>query len=111
MVSKEGDELGIAPIKARLEKDGELVQKAFSLHGIPKFLLRNSVPVETADEYVDNYELTPEYSYERDSESGEIKTIEKPWTVLDDEGVSSYSLMPAAVVVSMIKQMAKVFCG
>ncbi len=111
MVSKEGDELGIAPIKARLAKDGELIQKAFSLHGIPKILLRNSVPADLANEYVDNYELTPEYSYEYDSESGKVKTIEKPWTILDDEGISSYSLMPAAVVVSMIKQMAKVFCG
>ena len=111
MISKEGDELGIAPIKARLEKDGELIQKAFSLHGIPKVLLRNSVPVDLADKYVDDYELTPEYSYEYDSESGKVKTIEKPWTILDDQGVSSYSLMPAAVVVSMIKQMAKIFCS
>ena len=37
-----------------------------------------------------------------------IKTIEKPWTVKDDAGVESYSLMPSAVVIGLIKQVAGV---
>jgi len=106
MEAKEGDELGIGPIKERLEKDDNLIKKAFSLHGIPKILLRNSVPVEKANELLDDYEITPEYVFERKKDK--IKVIEKPWQVLDDEGVPSYSLMPPPVVVSMIRQIVDV---
>lgn len=107
MVGKEGDEFGIEPIKERLKKDDTLIKKAFSLHGIPKILMRNSVPVEKAEEYVDDYEITPEYVFEKEK-NGEIKVIKKPWQVPDDQGVPSYSLMPPPVVVSMIKQMVEV---
>jgi len=107
MVSKEGDELGIEPIRDRLTLDGKLIEQAFSLHGIPKVFLRNSIPVAVADEYVDNYELTPEYSYQWDSKEEKVKIFEKPWTIADDKGIDSYSLMAAPVVVSMIKQLVK----
>ncbi len=108
MVAKEGDELGIGPIKKRLETDEKLIKQAFSLYGIPNVLLRNSVPVDKAEEFVDDYEITPEYSYQWDEKSGKVKTIEKPWQVLDDNGVPCYSLMPPPVVVSLIKQITKV---
>ncbi len=111
MVSKEGDDLGIEPIRDRLDLDEKLIKRAFSLYGIPKVLLRNSIPVDVADEYVDNYELTPEYSYEWDSELKRTRIIEKPWTIPDDKGISSYSLLPASVVVSMIKQVSKALIG
>jgi len=107
MVSKEGDELGNEPIKERLKTDGELIEKAFSLYGIPKILLRNCIPVEKALEYVDDYEITPEYSYEWLPEQSKVNVIEKPWQILNDEGVSSYSLLAAPVLVSLIKQMVK----
>jgi len=104
MVVKEGDELGIEPIRQRLELDEKLINQAFSLHGIPKVLLRNSVPVAKAGEYLDDYEITPEYYYEKQGE--EIVTKQKPWQVLDDNNEASYSLMPPPVVVSLIKQLA-----
>lgn len=104
---KEGDEQGIEPIKERLRTDEELVKQAFSLYGIPKVVLRNSVPVAEAEKYVDNYELTPEFVHQK-SASGAIETIEKPWQVEDDNGVMSYSLMPPPVVVSLIKQLVEV---
>jgi len=107
MVAKEGDNLGIESIRKRLELDEELIKKAFSLHGIPKILLRNAVPVDFAKENMDDYELTPEYSYELEA-GGEVKTLEKPWTVKDDEGEDVYSLLAAPVVLSLIKQLAKV---
>ena len=107
MVQKEGDALGIEPIKERLKTDEKLIKQAFSLYGIPKVLLRNSVPVNKAKEFVDDYEITPEYSYELDKNSGEVKIVEKPWQVLDDNGVPCYSLMPPPVVVSLIKQITK----
>ncbi len=109
MVQKEGDELGIESIKKRLEKDEKLIKQTFSLYGIPKILLRNSVPIDEAEKLVDDYEITPGYSYELEKDSGKVKIIERPWQVLDDQGILSYSLMPPAVVVSLIKQMVGVF--
>lgn len=109
MVLKEGDEAGIEPIKERLKLDQELMEHAFSLHGVPKVLLRNSIPVSKAKEYIDDYEITPEYVFEKDN-TGKIKIKEKPWTFLDDKGEESFSLLPQPVVVSMIKQLAKIFC-
>ncbi|MFW6283518.1 MAG: nucleoside monophosphate kinase, partial [Minisyncoccales bacterium] len=105
MVTKEGDELGIEAIKDRLETDEKLIRQAFSLHGIPKVLLRNAVPVAEADDKIDDYEITPEYIYKKDEENDEIKVKEEPWIFENDEGIKSYSLMPEPVVVSLIKQL------
>ena len=70
--------------------------------------MRNAIPVDKAKEFVDDYEITPSYRYEWDAGSKRVRVIEEPWTVKDDEGVLSYSLLPAAVAVSLIKQTAKV---
>ena len=107
MVQKEGDELGIEPIRERLKTDEELIKRAFSLHGIPKILLRNSVPVDKAKKFVDDYEITPGYNYQWNEKAEKVEISEKPWQVLDDEGVPCYSLMPPPVVVSLIKQIVK----
>jgi len=107
MVTKEGDELGIEPIKERLKTDEELMKQAMILYGVPKIFLRNSVPVDKATELLDNYEITPEYTYLLQTD-GAIKIGEKPWQVNDDEGIESYSLMPSAVVVSLLKQLVEV---
>jgi len=106
MIVKEGDAAGIEPIRARLEKDGELIDKLFTLHGIPRILIRNAVPAKTALEYVDEYELTPEYHYEWDEKTQKVITKETPWTVKDDEGVEVHSLLAPAAVVTLIKQLA-----
>lgn len=108
MVAKEGDAAGVAPIKARLEKDQELIDKMLSLHGIPRILIHNAIPADHALEYVESYELTPEYTYEWDAAAKKVVTKETPWTVLDDEGVRVYSLLAPAAVVSLIRQLAAV---
>ena len=108
MVKKEGDELGVEPIRERLEADEQIMRQLLKLTGIPKIYLRNSVPVDVAWDYIDKYEVTPEYSYERDAVTGEIKIIEKPWIIKDDEGIDSYSLLPAAPAVALIKQIVTV---
>jgi len=108
MVSKEGDELGIEPIRARLEVDNQIFQKLLTLTGIPKVYLRNSIPKSIAKDFVDDYEITPQYNYEYDQVLGQVKTIESPWFVKDDEGVESISLLPPAVVVNFIKQTVQV---
>jgi len=108
MVSKEGDELGIDPIRERLKMDERLIEMASSLYGIPKILLRNSIPVKEAKKYIDDYEITPEYHFVFDDISKKVKIIEKPWIIEDDQGISSYSLLPPPVVVSIIKQMVEV---
>ena len=107
MVAKEGDELGTFPIQERLKTDEKLMNQAMSLYGIPKVLLRNTIPVASAKEYVDDYEITPVYSYQWDEKEQKVRVIEEPWVVNDDEGVPSYSLLPPPVTVSLIKQMVK----
>jgi len=110
MVTKEGDEQGIGPIKERLDKDEMLIKEAYKLQGIPKVLLRNSIPVNKAKDFADDYEITPEYVYKFDEKEnppagGKVEILEKPWEIKDDEGVLSNSLMPPPVVVSLIRQL------
>ena len=107
MVRKEGDEQGIAPIKARLDLDGKLMEMAKEIHGISKVFLRNAVPAKTSEKLFDDYEITPEFYYEKDS-SGKIITKTRPWVVKDDNGVDCVSLMAAPVAVSLIRQLAKI---
>jgi adenylate kinase family enzyme len=109
MVQKEGDELGIEPIRERLKLDQKLIEMAFSLYGIPKILLRNSIPVKEAENFVDDYEITPEYVFEWDEKERKVKISQRPWILFDDEGVESFSLLPQPVVVSLIKQMIDAF--
>ena len=108
MVRKEGDEAGIKSIKERLKKDGGLIDQALSLYGIPKVLLRNSVPKKLVSNFVDDYEITPEYYYQWDEKEKKVLVKERPWIVADDLGKPSYSLMPPPVVVSLIKQIADI---
>ncbi len=108
MVAKEGDAQGIEPIRARLEADDKIFAQLLKLNGVPKIYLRNSVPADTAKDYVDDYEITPGYSYEVDAATGDVKTLESPWTINDDDGVASYSLLPAAVTLTLIREIAKV---
>ena len=108
LVTKEGDELGIEPIRERLEKDESLMGQIYKMHGISKVLLRNAIPANESKENYDDYEITPEYVYSFDESSKKVKVQEKPWEVKDDEGVVSNSLMPPPVVVSLIKQLVKV---
>ena len=107
MVPKEGDEQGIEPIRERLETDDKIMQQLLGLHGIPKVYLRNGVPVAQAEENLDEYEITPGYSYERNAD-GTVKVIESLWTFKDENGEDSYSLMPAPVVVALIRQVVQV---
>jgi len=106
MEPKEGDNLGIGPIRGRLDKDEEILRKAFALYGIPKILLRNHIAAAEAEKYYDDYEITPEYSFKLNGDK--VNVIEKPWTIKDDNGVESVSLLSAPVVVTMLKQIVEV---
>lgn len=106
MGAKEGDNLGIESIRDRIELDDKLIEKVFSLHGMPKILLRNSIPVSEAKNLVDDFEITPEYSYELKGEK--VITRGKPWTIKDDDGAEAYSLLAPPVVVSLIKQLKNI---
>lgn len=108
MVQKEGDKAGIIAIEKRLKMYEKLIKKAFSLYGIPKVLLRNSIPVQDAKKYVDEYEVTPEYVFKYIKKTKKVKVIEKPLKFRDEKGLLSYSLLPEPIVVSLIKQLIKV---
>ncbi|MFH1111866.1 MAG: nucleoside monophosphate kinase [Patescibacteria group bacterium] len=107
MLPKEGDNLGIEPIRERLETDDKIMRQLLKLHGIPKIYLRNAIPVEVAKENVDDYEITPGYDFERQAD-GTVKVKESQWTIKDDEGQDSYSLLPPPIVVSLVKQLTAV---
>ncbi len=108
MEKKEGDEYGIQNIRERLDKDEELMKQAMGLYGIPKILLQNAVPVEEATRLVDDYELTPAFSYEWDKAKKKVKVIERPWVVADDDGQQVHSLMAPAVFISFLHQLVEV---
>lgn len=108
MIGKEGDDLGIESIRGRLETDDQLIEKVFSLHGISKVLLKNTLPVDSAEKYVDDYEITPQYSYQFDAKTKQIKILEKPWIVRDDQKTKVYSLLSPPVAVALMKQLVKV---
>ncbi|MEK7664442.1 MAG: hypothetical protein AAB340_03350 [Patescibacteria group bacterium] len=108
LVTKEGDELGIEPIRERLEKDENLMEQIYKMHGIKKILLRNTIPIDKVRENYDDYEITHEYVYSFDKNNQKVNIQEKPWEVRDENGVVSNSLMPPPVVVALIKQLVKV---
>ncbi len=107
---KEGDELGIEAIRARLETDQELIEKAYLLHGVPKVMISNNIPLSEKDKF-DDYEITPEYTYEYDEKTSKITTIESPWIIKDDDGIDSFSLQAPAGVLIMIKQIHTILFG
>lgn len=108
LVPKEGDHLGIKSIRERLEIDDKIMHTLISLQGVPKIFLRNSVPVDQAAEYVDDYEITPGYQYKYNTKSQSVSVKEEPWIIKDDNGQPSYSLLPAPIGVALIKQAAQV---
>ena len=106
MVSKEGDQFGIESIRDRIEVDKKVMETLLQLQGIPKIYLRNAVPVNMAKENIDDYEITPAYRYELE-QGGKIKVVEESWVVKNDLGEDCYSLLPAAVGVALVKQIAQ----
>jgi adenylate kinase family enzyme len=108
LVPKEGDNLGIEPIRQRLIEDEKILRLAFDLYGVPKILLRNHIPVKVARKYFDDYEITPEYGFKWNSRAEKVEVLEKPWIIKDDNGVDCFSLLPAPVVTVMIKEIAEV---
>ncbi len=108
MVAKEGDELGIEEIRDRIEIDDTVMRQLLTLQGVPKVLLRNTIPVEKAREVADEYEITPSHRYVWDEGEKKVKVIEEPWVIADDDGVPSNSLQAAPVVVSLVKQVSAI---
>ncbi|MFA6198460.1 MAG: nucleoside monophosphate kinase [Patescibacteria group bacterium] len=107
MVAKEGDSAGIESVRDRINLDDQVMRALLTLQGVPKVYLRNSIPVDQAAETVDDYEITPAYIYQHDAGTNSVNITEEPWTVADDDGQASYSLLPAPIGVSLIRQIAR----
>jgi len=106
-IKKEGDNLSAADLQNRLMTDEKIMRDLLKLQGVPKVYIRNSVPISEAGKMIDMYETTPAYEPTLD-DSGKVVVKRDPWIVKDDEGVESYSLLPAAPVLGLIKQIHKV---
>ena len=107
MVAKEGDSAGIESVRDRINLEEQVMRALLNLQGVPKVYLRNSIPVNKASETVDDYEITPAFQYQHDAANDSVNITEEPWTVADDEGQTSYSLMPAPIGVALIRQVAQ----
>ena len=110
LVDKEGDKLGIEPLKGRLAQDGMLIEQALNLHGIPCVKVRNHIPVTEIAKFED-YEITKEYTYEHDTTSNTVKIHEDKWVVKDNDGIDCHSLLPSGAVLVMIKQIHQILKG
>jgi len=108
MIAKEGAELGLSGLRERLDNDASLMNQAMTLYGIPRILLRNHLPADKALELADDYEITPEYSYEWDEKENKAIVKEKSWVFPDDSGVPSVSFLAPPVALSLIKQLVAV---
>ena len=109
LVQKEGDAAGVASIQARLDADGELMEKALELQGIPMVLVRSSIPVTQANDYLEDYEIQPVIEYKYDGNA--VSTREVPWVFKDDSGVESYTMRAATFVVNMFSQIHAILLG
>lgn len=110
LVRKEGDDLGLEPIRVRLEGDAALMKAIKdTINGIPTLDIYSSVPVEFASDYYEDYEITKAYNYLYSNSGLEIK--QEPWVFSDDNGTDSYGLAAAAVVLSLIYKMHETLIG
>lgn len=108
LISKEGDNLGIKGIEDRICKDLELMDRARKMYGIPKVEIYNSILEEDYLDWVDEYEITKRYSYEKDK-AGNIKRNEKRF-VFEENGKKYVSVLAATGVTQFVKQLADLFC-
>ena len=103
MVCKEGDELGIENIRERIIDDLNLMEQARKMYGIEKVEIYNSLEKEKALDYVDDYELTKEFVFNKEKD-GSVSKKAKPFSVMDD-GKEYISLLPAPALIQLIKQL------
>lgn len=105
-ISKEGDELGIKNIEERIVNDLKLMEIMRKVYGVPKIELYNSLEIEKAFEYCDEYEYTKSYRYEINDDK--INIIESNFEIVD-HGKRYLSLKAESVIPQFIKQLVDVF--
>lgn len=106
LVKKEGDDKGLESIRDRLDQDQKLLEMISELNGVEKVLIRNDIPLSNYKEFVEDYEVTPQYSYE--DINGTVKVSTNPWVIKSDDDTDVVSLASPAVAVSMASQIHKI---
>jgi hypothetical protein len=106
MESKEGDEKGIGLIKDRVINDFQVMEMAHKMYGIEKIELFNALDVETADKFSYDFERTKAFTHKIEGEKVISTNCEY---IAEDHNKSYYSMFPPYVVVSFIRELAKVF--
>ncbi len=106
MVPKPGDEVGVLALKDRFIKDFKLMEMARKLYGIERVEIFNAVPIDIANDLVDDYEITPEFTYTY--ENGRLKVHTTPWRFIENNK-EYYSLLAAAGILQFIKQFLEIF--
>ena len=108
LIKKQADDKGIEPLLPRIRTDFKLMDTANALHGVPKINIYNSVPVDIADELIDDYEKTPMFEYTYNKKTDRVEMHKKPWSIKDN-GIEYYSLMAPAATLQFLRQFVKVF--
>ncbi len=75
---------------------------ARNLYGIPKIEVFNSIPISQVDKYLNDFEVTKEYYFEKID--GKIIRKEKD-LIFEENGEKFVSLLPSANVVQIIRQI------
>ena len=109
MVEKEFDQIGLEALEERFKEEEKMMEKILTLQGVPKIFLRNSIPLQKASAYVDDYEITPEYYFEYLPKERKVIKKEKKWIFKDDQNQEAVSILPQAVMLSFLHQLVKIF--
>ncbi len=107
--AKEGDMAGIESIRGRLELDQDLIAKATALYGIPKILVRSTIPTTTAKDVIEDYEVQKCYTFSGMGDT--IISSTSPWVVKDDAGVDCVTPYAATFVVNIFSQLHAILIG
>jgi adenylate kinase family enzyme len=109
LIAKEGDSLGAASIADRLKTDEILMKQAFELHGIPRILVRGSIPLNQKDTVIEDYEVKKMHEFKLEGDT--VSDTAKDWAFEDDSGVLSCETYPAVHVVNIFLQLHKILLG
>lgn len=109
MIEKEGDAAGAVSIADRLKSDEILINQAFDLYGIPRILVRGSIPLNQKEECLEEYEVKHCHTFSL--KEGHVVDSQTDWVFTDDSGVASCETYPAVHVVNIFTQLHQILFG
>ncbi len=110
-VQKDGDLAGTNSIADRLQQDQDLIDKALSLQGIDKILLRSATPLSVAKDNLEDYEIQKMCSYKGGEDGKDAEVITSDWVFKDDAGVDCCTAFGAVCAITIFSQIYDIVIG